>query len=284
MNTGYCGKNCEKCREENNHDCGGYKGGKAFRKGDCKIVDCVTSKKLCSCNECSVRLSCSMIQNNTKLYGLERGKSSENEPVIKKGRGKWFTVLFVSTLIDIICTVLELDFLKTTLGIPDFISIGFSVVSLILFLIACYFLYQFSDDFKKSAISCIGYFVLSIVYIIIIANETDGIIKFIAFILSTVILILTIMYNCYLFSGCSEATRNIDRHLSEQWENLKKYLVISIISLIGSGFVALLGIPLIIWLALIAVLISSIAIIIVKITSLVLSYQTMKCCNAIDKE
>ena len=83
------------------------------------------------------------------------------------------------------------------------------------------------------------------------------------------------MYNCYLFSGCSEATRNIDRHLSEQWENLKKYLVISIISLIGSGFVALLGIPLIIWLALIAVLISSIAIIIVKITSLVLSYAVV---------
>lgn len=284
MIESYCGKNCEKCREENNHGCGGCKSGASFKKGDCKIVDCVTEKKLCSCQECTVRRSCSMIQNNTKMYGLERGKTFGGEPVIKKGRGKWFTVLFIATLIEIICTVLDLEFIKNIVAIPDFVTTVLLIISTILYFAACFYLYQFSDDFQKSAISYIATNVLSIVGLFMLSGETDGAIKVVGVFIYIAVIVTLILYNCYLYSACAEATRNIDRRISENWENVKKYFLVSIFTFIGSVFVVILGIPLIMWLALIVAIAAAVGMVIVKITSFVLFFKSMNCCNAIDKD
>lgn len=278
MNTSYCGKDCEKCRAENDHGCEGCKSGKVFRPGDCKIVDCVTSKGLDKCSDCKNKLSCSMIYKNDKLYGLERSGLAQKPAVESKGLGKWFTILFFISIGQLICSILDIDLIKNAFPVVSTVGIALSTVCTVAYIAVCFFLNRFSDDFKSSAISLIICEVLAVVAIFL---ALDNDFQLIAPIASIIVMILSIVSKCYKFSACSEVTRSSDKGLSEQWESLRKWLIYLII-----GFVAclvLIFIPVLNIIAAIALLICSIAIIILAISEVVLFGMTMNHFNAIDK-
>lgn len=278
MNMSYCGKDCEKCRAENDHSCEGCKNGKSFRTGDCKIVDCVTSKGLDKCSDCKNKLSCSMIYNNDKLYGLERSGLASKPVVTSKGLGKWFTILFFISIGQLICSILDIDLIKNAFPVAGTVAIGISIVCTVAYIVVCFVLNRFSDDFKTSAITLIICEVLSVVTILL---ALDNDFQLIAPIAGIIVLILSIVSKCYKFSACSEVTRSSDKGLSAQWESLRKWLIYLII-----GFVAclvLMFIPVLNIIAAIALLPCSIAIIVLAISEVVLFGMTMKHFNAIDK-
>lgn len=263
MNTGYCGKDCEKCRAENDHGCEGCKGGKAFGQGDCKIVDCVTSRGLDKCSDCGNKLSCSMIYNKDKLYGLERGGLASKLVVTSKGLGKWFTILFFICLGQLICSILDVEFVKKFLSVPDFVVLAISLVCTIVYAAICFVLNKFSDDFKTSAIILIIGMGLSIISKFL-AQYTDFIlISNIAYLIAV---ILVIANKFYKFRACAEATRSSDRGLSEQWELFKRYF-------------AFVSIAPVIVQSVVFVIFS----VILSIAEVVMFYMTMKHFNAIDK-
>ncbi|MBR5513117.1 MAG: DUF3795 domain-containing protein [Ruminococcus sp.] len=278
MNTSYCGKDCEKCRAENDHGCEGCKGGKTFRPGDCKIVDCVTSKGLDKCSDCQNKLSCSMIYKNDKLYGLERSGLAAKPVVESKGLGKWFTILFFISIGQLICSILDIDLVKNAFPVVGNVALGLSIICTVAYIAVCFSLNRFSDDFKLSAVTLIIGEILAIVAVLL---ALDNDFQLIAPIAGIIVLILSIVSKCYKFSACSEVTRSSDRGLSEQWESLRKWLVYLII-----GFVTclvLIFIPVLNIIAAIALLICSIAIIILAISEVVLFGMTMNHFNEIDK-
>lgn len=268
MNTSYCGKECEKCRAENDHSCEGCKGGKSFRQGDCKIVDCVTLKGLDKCSDCVNKLSCSMIYNNDKFYGLERSGLAPKPAVESKGLGKWFTILFFISIGQLLCSIFDIDLIKNAFPMADTVAIGLSLVCSIVYIAICFVLEKYSDGFKTSAIMLIISQVLSVVRIFLAQDNDFAIITSIVAIIA---LIFTIVSKCSEFSGCAETTRSSDIDISLQWEFFRNcYIWV----LFGNVISMKLNF---------ATIVLMIALVVLAITEVVLFGMTMKRFNAIDK-
>lgn len=278
MNMSYCGKDCEKCRAENDHGCEGCKGGKAFGTGDCQIVDCVTLKGIDKCSDCGNKLSCSMIYNNDKLYGLERSGLAPKPAVESKGLGKWFTILFFISIGQLLCSIFDIDLIKNAFPTADTVAIGLSLVCSIVYIAICFVLEKYSDGFKTSAIMLIISQVLSVVKIFLAQDNDFAIITSIVTIFA---LIFTIVSKCSEFSGCAETTRSSDRGISEQWESLRKWYIWILIGYVVCRVV--IFVPLFNIILDLATIVLMIALVVLAITEVVLFGMTMKRFNAIDK-
>lgn len=267
MSTSYCGKDCEKCRAENDHSCEGCKSGKIFRPGDCKIVDCLSSRGLDNCQGCGNKLSCSMIYNNDKLYRLERNRYEAMPLVAARGLGKWFNVLFFISLGQLICSV----FVSASIIISPIYTIAYFV--------ACFYLYDYSDKFKKSAFTLIIKLIFGINAILAAIIRTDDL-KPLAYILFGCTFIIGVVSECYKFKGCVDITQS-NTELSDNWKKLIKWNIYVSAGLIISFILA--NVPIIDTVAAVLVFIALIGTIILSIAEVVLFGMTKEYFTSIDK-
>ncbi|MBO5343143.1 MAG: DUF3795 domain-containing protein [Ruminococcus sp.] len=268
MNTSYCGKDCEKCRVENDHGCEGCKSGKIFRPGDCKIVDCLSSRGLDNCQGCGNKLSCSMIYNNDKLHRLEKNRYEAMPSVAARGLGKWFNVLFFISLGQLICSV----FVSASIIISPIYTIAYFA--------ACFYLYDYSDKFKKSAFTLIIKLIFGINAILAALIRTDDL-KFLVFLLFGCMQIVGIISECYKFSGCADIISNSDNGLSEKWKKLIKWNIYA-----AAGFavsIVLNIIPVTEQISFLVMIVVLIGTIILSIAEVVLFGMTKEYFTSIDK-
>ena len=269
MNTSYCGKDCEKCRAENDHGCEGCKSGKVFRPGDCKIVDCLATRGLDDCQLCGNKLSCSMIYNNDKFQRLEKNRYEAMPPYVARGLGKWFKVLFLISLGQAVCSVFKA------------VAILIAPIYTIAYFVACFVLYDYSVNFKKSAFTLIVKMLFGISAIIVaLLIRTDDL-KFLAYILFGCTFIIGVVSECYKFKGCIDVTQS-NAELSDDWKKLIKWNIYVSAGLIISFILA--NVPIVDTVATGAVFIALICMVILSITEIVLFSMTKDYFVSIDNQ
>ncbi len=267
MNTSYCGKDCEKCRAENDHGCEGCKSGKIFRPGDCKIVDCLATRGLDNCQGCGNKLSCSMIYNNNEFHRLAKNRYEAMPSFAARGLGKWFNVLFFISLGQAICSVFKA------------VAILIAPIYTVAYFVACFVLYDYSVNFKKSAFTLIIKMLFGIAAILVALIRTDDL-KFLAYILFGCTFIVGVVSECYKFKGCADITQS-NTELSDNWKKLIKWNIYVSAGLIISFILA--NVPIIDTVATVVVFIALIGTIILSIAEVVMFGMTKEYFTSIDK-
>lgn len=260
MSDTYCGKSCTDCSYKEKLACPGCKAGPGkIISGDCALAACCREKECQSCSSCSNKTNCG------KLSGCESvpesrwvNKTKDGETTKAKWIGKIIGIMFGLALVKIVSSVLSQDFMLfkslmlylggLILGLVVDIAYGVSLLRLS----------SINERFRTAGILFFVSPVISIVAAIIARDVSTTCITF-----AVLIVALIGEYNEYM--GYADILYNIDYSVSKEWANLiQRYIGFAIVLIVSTGlsiFSALL-MPLI-------ALVSSIGILVVKITKLV---------------
>lgn len=260
MSDTYCGKSCIDCSYKEKLACPGCKAGPGkIISGDCALAECCREKESQSCSSCTNKTNCG------KLSGCESVPETRLENQIKDGvttKEKWIGkiigIMFVLALVKIVSSVLSQDFMLFRSLILYFGGLILGLVVDIAYGIGLLRLSSVSERFRTAGILFFVSPVISIIAAIIARDVSTTWITF-----AVLIVALIGEYNEYM--GYADSLYNIDYSVSKKWDNLiQKYIGLTIVLIVSTSlsiFSALL-MPLI-------ALVSSIGILIVKITKLV---------------
>jgi DNA-binding XRE family transcriptional regulator len=274
----YCGKNCDACTHREQRNCPGCRmGASSVSSQGCAIGECCKRQYHNSCQSCSQKEKCTLLQTKKDMPVLLdqqiQEKKLKNEMLRRKKMflGKWTWILFwlvvplaiagflMSEQIAYIAPSLYLlgNILQICVGIAE---------GIILLHMSAH-----SKDFKiagycaliLSAVRLWNFIMVGGIY----ESGADGIFS----LPSTVLPIVYTYYFCRGFAGVLE---DVDWELSEKWKNLRKALLIAFSSLIGSSMLGVMQImP---SLMLLLILVSVFAVFIIGVLRIVYMYKNAK--------
>ena len=283
MQKTYCGKNCDECKYKADLNCPGCKEGPGDEwNGDCKIAKCCDDKGHNSCDTCNMNDSCWKLRQRHEIPKERIIKNNEeaekNERIMQKTviLGKWIPLLFIVSIIAVVTNVFQNDTFKISLSSLYYFGEITESICGIISVFALFKMAAVSQSYKTAAwgklFATAGLFLTIIVFLLTFN-------AIISLLLAFVLAIITLYTEYCEITGHSEVLEEIDPDLSEKWDKLKKWYIISYISVAAGALLSF--IPLLATLILFA---ASIALIIIGIAKLVLLYATSKVFKSLSQQ
>ncbi len=237
MSETFCGKSCLNCTHKESLACHGCKS----KLGDplvpeCRLANCCTEKEYRSCNSCDIFGTCSAVQRERipeqRLHSLvvDAQLHSTNAPK-EKSLHQYFLILFILVFLQIFSDIWTNNYIEKT--VPSLYSFT-SILAFMIPLIYAFVLFAFSDknDLYRVAGGCLLADSLISTYAATFPVQTHT--------LGWVFSLLMISLGCVLygthreFHAHSELLKCIDYPLSEKWQALWKWFLITNSIMYGS--------------------------------------------------
>ena len=270
----YCGKNCMECEKKEALNCPGCMAGPgAQHGGDCEIAKCCRSKGHEQCATCGFVQSCAPLRNAHRLPEY-RLKQIEDEAFVRESitrrapiLGKWLWILFWLVIPSTVASLLTNETLMSlipNLYVPGLLlsaacSAAYGVILLIL---------TAEEERYKTAGICVLIHAAAELLVALLSPGGEAPMWTLAISIPAAIVQFVGMYHEYS-AHCTVLT-GVDNMLSDKWMKLWKWTIGSFCALFGCLILAFIA-PL---LAILVIVVSAIALIVVSFLRLVYLYQT----------
>lgn len=270
----YCGKNCNECTYREELSCSGCQSGPGrIIDGDCKLARCCRDKGHETCETCQLKRNCGtwLDKGSIPKQRMERRMELQKEQEMIARRapflGKWLWILFWLIVPQVIINFMTEDFMLSlvpALEVPGQIGL---VICMIIRVLVLFKLSKEHGSYGIAAILGIANVVASVVYLRLGTEDIYFLIM-----IAVVQLVILLISEYYEYKAHTEVVMMVDACISAQWDNYWKWNMYSCIGLVVSMFMIFL-IP---GLGALAVLASSIGILVAGIKKLVYLYQSAK--------
>ena len=252
MKDTYCGKICEECIEREKINCFGC-------EGNCDIGKCCKNRDRESCDGCAFKSSCVILEKAPTMteYKLKKEKA----PFFTK----WLTYLFWLVVPNVISNIMTNNTFET--NAPGIYFIG-NIINIIVVFIYAFILLQLSKEEKlyKNAVICRGITILTA--ILLLLTDVNSII----IITGIAAIVFMFIGEYYEYKAHSHVLVGIDDVLSEKWNNLWKWYIGVIVTVVFGMFFMIISI----FLGALVALAGTIGIIIVSIMKIIYIYRMSK--------
>ncbi len=281
MSNTFCGKNCEECTYKEELNCPGCKEGPGHEwNGSCSIARCCDNRGHDCCETCNQHDLCGTLRRKNEIpkerISEQTAEAEKNKRIAQKASvlGKWMPILFWVSIASIIAGIFASDELKGFNILYLTGSIAESVCGIIS-VIALFKMSPTSQRYKAAAWGRLIAVVITFLTVLFVIITVEPVLALLAIVAAVVML-----YSQYSqLKGHSEVLEEADPDLSEKWDKLIKWYIICYIVLIASIVLAIIPI-----IALLAILVSSVGLLIIGIAELVLLYHTKNVFQFISKQ
>lgn len=270
MNT-YCGKNCEECTYKAELSCTGCQSGPGRAViGDCKLAHCCRDKGHSTCETCELKRNCGkwLDKGGIPKQRIERRIELQKEQEIIARRapflGKWLWILFWLIVPQFIANFMTGDTMVAL--IPALEKPG-QIGLIICMLVRILVLFIISREHGSYRIAAILGLVSVAADAVLQMSGMEDI--YVLFMLAIVQIVVLFVSEYYEYKAHTELVMAVSPFISEQWDNYWKWNMYSLIGLVVSMFLIFL-IP---RLAALALLVSSIGLLVAGIKKLICLYR-----------
>lgn len=239
MSKSYCNKSCDDCKEKELLKCPGCQiiSSKSL-SNNCSVAKCCTNKGLCQCESCEISKECRMLQNRDETLKHELKKlelaEKEKESRIEKAQflAPKMKFLFYLIIPYIVVQFMMLEFVK---GIaPSIYSWGkiIAVATNILYGVILLSMGKAEDRYKTAGICIIICGISGVLDILNIGGS----------LLSSILITIVSLYGGYSeYMAHADILADINPELSQNWKNLWKWYIGSMIGLFASIIVVFIS-------------------------------------------
>ena len=272
----YCGKSCADCGVREQLACPGCKLGPAQRfQCTCELGKCCQEKHHETCDSCNASGRCGLYRSRERMpeYRIKRMQldAQQAESAAKRAPflGKWLWLLFWLIVPSILANLGSQDVIAGWSPTLYWGATGLGLLCEIAYGIILLRLSPEEPYYKTAGISCLVIVAISLLIPILAQSALT---RLLAVIINIALLILGIVRTYYELHGHAAVTDGTNNELSERWRELWKWMLGSSVAVIASILLMLL-IPL---MGSIALIVSTIVVLLAGIAKLVLLYRTAK--------
>lgn len=275
-----CGKQCSKCEYREKFECKGCRQGPGKKySGSCQVAWCCHNAKLSSCQECTAKSGCSKRINEPLKRKMNMDAALERQALIEKCAGplgKWLWISFWLVIPSLLGDILSMEVMSKSLpwlNLPGKImSIAGNLCAILILL----HLSSLTEFFRKAGRWLLVGTVLQLVTMIF-SGDGENILWSL---LNIPINLIILVGNYNKFCAYSKVLDKIDAEMAESWVQFRKWYCWIHGAFWASILLMLMGMLL----ALLTLLASAVAMVILSIAELVKLYHTAKLFRSLAQE